>query len=128
MVYSCNYENGEIITNGAIAGVSRTPFFTYDVRYTVYDDGEISVVLDGNVKECCIWLPRLGFELKTPYNNSKFSYFGMLFHCENSSSKETLMSCPSKRTLPEVGDASPLRSCIIVDFPEPVCPMIPVMQ
>ena len=77
MVYSCQYENGTIIVNGAIAGVSRTPFFTYEAKYTVYNDGEVSVVLDGSVKEKCTWLPRLGFEFKTPYENSKFSYFGM---------------------------------------------------
>lgn len=77
MVYSCNYENGTILVKGALAGVSRTPFFSYEAHYTVFDDGEISVALDGNVKEKCIWLPRLGFEFKTPYDNSRFSYFGM---------------------------------------------------
>ena len=77
MVYSCSYESGVITAKGAIAGVSRTPFFSYNVCYTVFDDGEISVVLDGNVKERCIWLPRLGFEFRTPQKNNKFSYFGM---------------------------------------------------
>lgn len=77
MMYSCKYENGTISANGALAGVSRTPFFTYEVQYTVFDDGEVLVVLDGNVKERCVWLPRLGFEFKTPYKNNKFSYFGM---------------------------------------------------
>ena len=77
MVYSCKYENGTITANGAIAGVSRTPFFSYEVRYTVFDDGEIAVVLDGDVKERCIWLPRLGFEFKTPQKINKFTYFGM---------------------------------------------------
>ena len=35
------------------------------------------------------------------------------------------MSFPSRRMRPEVGCKSPLRCCISVDLPEPVCPMIP---
>ena len=39
-------------------------------------DGKIRVELDGKVKEDCIWLPRLGFEFKFPYESDKFRYFG----------------------------------------------------
>ena len=35
------------------------------------------------------------------------------------------ISFPSSRMRPEVGCKSPLRCCISVDLPEPVCPMIP---
>ena len=31
-------------------------------------------------------------------------------------------------TVPSLGAESPLSSCIIVDFPEPVCPMMPVTR
>ena len=47
---------------------------------------------------------------------------------ENRSSKVVFTLYPSRRTFPDVGDAKPLSSCIIVDFPEPVCPITPVMQ
>ena len=40
-------------------------------------DGEIHVVLDGNIKDVCLWLPRLGFEIKTAYEKSDFCYYGM---------------------------------------------------
>lgn len=77
IVYSCECTENEIIVSGALAGVSRTPFFNYTVRYKVFDDGRVEVCLNGKVKEKCIWLPRLGFDFRLPYENSTFSYYGM---------------------------------------------------
>lgn len=76
-VYGCNFDGKCITVDASISGVSRTPFFRYTVSYTVSADGEISVSLNGKVKENCIWLPRLGFEIKTPYDKSEFTYYGM---------------------------------------------------
>lgn len=75
-VYDCKLNKNTITVQGALAGVSRTPFFNYIVNYTVNKDGKIRVELDGKVKEDCIWLPRLGFEFKIPYESDKFRYFG----------------------------------------------------
>ena len=75
-VYDCKLNANIVMVQGALAGVSRTPFFDYTVKYTVNKDGEIKVELDGKVKEDCIWLPRLGFEFKLPYENDIFRYFG----------------------------------------------------
>jgi len=77
MVYDCKLTDSTVAVCGALSGVSRTPFFRYTLKYTVNADGEIKVELNGKVKEECIWLPRLGFEIKVPYENDKFSYFGM---------------------------------------------------
>ncbi|MBQ8387579.1 MAG: glycoside hydrolase family 2 [Clostridia bacterium] len=76
-VYGCDFDGREITVQGSLAGVSRTPYFRYTVKYAVTADGEIKVTLDGKVKEKCIWLPRLGFEIKTPYDKSSFAYYGM---------------------------------------------------
>ncbi len=76
-VYDCCTEGSCVTVSGALAGVSRTPFFTYTVSYFVNKVGEIKVQLCGKVKERCVWLPRLGFEIKTPCNKNKFKYFGM---------------------------------------------------
>lgn len=76
-VYDCVLSGGKITVTGALSGVSRTPYLHYTVKYTVFASGEIKVELDGNVKENCVWLPRLGFEFKTPYENSHFRYFGV---------------------------------------------------
>ncbi len=76
-IYHCRLDGSSVTVSGSLSGVSRTPYFRYEVTYTVFKDGRISVVLDGKVKEECIWLPRLGFEFKIPYEKSKFEYFGM---------------------------------------------------
>ena len=76
-VYDCTLCGTEVTVNGSLAGVSRTPFFRYTVKYSVMSDGTIEVVLNGKVKEKCHWLPRIGFEIKVPYEKSKFEYFGM---------------------------------------------------
>ncbi|MCR4718674.1 MAG: DUF4981 domain-containing protein [Firmicutes bacterium] len=76
-VYSCITDKNSVTVLGSLAGVSRTPYFKYTVKYTVFADGTVKAELSGNVKEKCIWLPRLGFEIYTPYDNSKFRYFGM---------------------------------------------------
>ena len=76
-VYDCKRVGSSVTVKGALAGVSRSPFFTYTVTYFVNRDGDIKVELLGDVKENCTWLPRLGFEIKVPYENDKFKYFGM---------------------------------------------------
>lgn len=76
-VYECIFDNAVITVKGSISGVSRTPYFRFTVKYKVLADGTINVLLDGKIKEKCTWLPRLGFEIKIPYENSKFKYYGM---------------------------------------------------
>lgn len=76
-VYECTLTGAEITVKGSLAGVSRTPYFRYTAKYTVTSSGEIYVALDGKVKDRCKWLPRLGFEIKTAYDKSDFSYYGM---------------------------------------------------
>ena len=76
-VYECTLDGSSVTVKGSLSGVSRTPYFRYTTTYTVSADGTIKVVLDGNVKDNCIWLPRLGFEIKTAYEKSSFKYFGM---------------------------------------------------
>ncbi len=75
--YSCEREGNVITVKGSLAGVSRMPFFRYILTYTFFANGEVTVNLAGDVREDCIWLPRLGFEFRTGYENQKFRYFGM---------------------------------------------------
>lgn len=76
-VYEYSVEDNEIIFRGSLSGVSRTPFLKYKIAYKVFEDGEIKMSLAAEIKENCIWLPRLGFEFKLPYENNEFSYYGM---------------------------------------------------
>ncbi len=70
--------NGEKLTVvGSLAGVSRTPFLKYTLEIFVSAKGEIKHKLTGDIKEKCIWLPRLGFEYPLKKSNVPFKYFGM---------------------------------------------------
>lgn len=75
--YSITVDGNTITVDGALSCVSRLPFFKYKAAYTFYGDGSVKVVLNGDIREDCVWLPRLGFEFRTPYENDKFSYYGM---------------------------------------------------
>ena len=74
--YSCTAKGNTVTVVGSLAAVSRLPFFKYTIEYSFFADGTVKVNLNGDVREDCIWLPRLGFEFKTPYENDKFMYFG----------------------------------------------------
>ncbi len=74
--YSCTAEGNTVTVAGSLTAVGRIPFFKYIINYSFFEDGSLRVVLNGDVREDCIWLPRLGFEFKTPYENDKFCYFG----------------------------------------------------
>lgn len=76
-IYDCRVCNGTVVIEGSLAGMGCIPFFRYLLVFTFYADGEVNVDLKGNVREGCIWLPRLGFEFKTPYENGEFTYYGM---------------------------------------------------
>ena len=75
--YEAKADGNTVTVTGALAAVSRLPFLKYEVTYTFAADGSLKVTLNGNVREDCIWLPRLGFEFKLPYESENFTYFGM---------------------------------------------------
>ena len=74
--YSCILKDNTITVDGSLSAVSKLPFFRYKIEYTFYDDGNVKINICGNLREDCIWLPRLGFEIRTLYDNDKFTYFG----------------------------------------------------
>lgn len=75
-IYSCEHSGNVITVKGSLAGVGRSPFLRYTTIYTFYEDGSVKIGLSGAVREDCIWLPRLGFEFRTPYENDSFTYYG----------------------------------------------------
>lgn len=76
-VYSVSLCGASVCVEGSLSGVSRTPYFRFNTKYTVFSNGTIKVELKGKVKEQCDWLPRLGFEFKVPKEKSAFRYYGM---------------------------------------------------
>ena len=75
-VYGCRIEDGAIIVDGSLAGVSRVPFFRYTQKITVSKQGKINFELCGNIREDAFFLPRLGFEIELPENKNEFTYYG----------------------------------------------------
>lgn len=69
-------EKNVISVKGCIAGVGRTPFLRYTLKFAFYNGGRTDISLSAAVRENCIWLPRLGFELTILKENCCFSYFG----------------------------------------------------
>jgi len=74
--YSVSEKDGTVTVDGSLSCVGRAPFFHYTVTYSFFKDGSLKIGLSGDVRENLVWLPRLGFEFKTPFENNKFSYFG----------------------------------------------------
>lgn len=75
-VYNISQKDGEILVNGSLAGVSRRPFFRYTLKIAVSQDGRIAFDLRGQVADNAVWLPRLGFEFRLPYDLQAFRYYG----------------------------------------------------
>ncbi len=73
--YSAAIEDGIIKVKGSVAGVSRVPFFRYDLIIKIFDNGKIDISLCGDIHDNTYWLPRLGFEFNLPSNNNEFTYF-----------------------------------------------------
>ncbi len=75
-IYSCEISENKAVFVGSSAGVSRKPFFNFTLSYEFFTDGSVNVELGGKIRENVIWLPRLGFEFKLPYERDSFTYFG----------------------------------------------------
>lgn len=75
-VYDCRVEDGTILLNGSLAGVSRVPVIRYALRIMVSAQGRIDYQLDAVVREDAVWLPRLGYEFTLPASSDHFTYYG----------------------------------------------------
>ena len=70
--------NGNVITaKCAIGGVGRLPALRYALTAMIFGDGRIELELAGHIREKTFFLPRLGFEMTLPGENTPFRYFGM---------------------------------------------------
>ncbi len=74
--YDCRLEDGELVIEGALAGISRSPFLKYTLSYRVHENGAMRVSLHGRVRPDAFYLPRLGFDFHLPKEFDRFSYYG----------------------------------------------------
>lgn len=75
-IYNCEVQNNKVTFTASSAGISRKPFFNFNLCYEFFQNGEVKVSLNGKIRENVVWLPRLGFEFKLPFDNDRFTYFG----------------------------------------------------
>lgn len=75
-VYDCHVEDGKILVDGNLSGVSRNPLFRYTLAVEIDENGRIRFELNGSVRPDAFFLPRLGFEWCLPKTSSSFRYFG----------------------------------------------------
>lgn len=76
-IYAFEVLNNTVTFTGCLSGISRMPFFKFELKYSFFDDGCVAVKLKGKIREDCVELPRLGFEFKVPKNSPRFCYYGM---------------------------------------------------
>ena len=76
-IYSYTLEEGKIISEGSLAGISRAKYLDYTQVIEIFADGNIKISLKAKFLHDITYLPRLGYEFKTPYENDTFKYFGM---------------------------------------------------
>ena len=75
-IYDCQIQGNEILVNGSLSGISRTPLMRYTQRIVIGVDGAIQFTLDGDIRKDAIWLPRLGYEWQLPESADAFTYYG----------------------------------------------------
>lgn len=75
-IYSCQRIENRIEVSGSLAGISRVPLLHYQTTFTFGADGSVAISFHANVRESCMYLPRLGFEFCLPKNDNSFRYFG----------------------------------------------------
>ena len=75
-VYDCRLEDGEILVEGSLAGISRAPLLRFTQRVRIGADGSVDVQLCGDIRKDAFWLPRLGYEFSLPGGHNSFTYYG----------------------------------------------------
>lgn len=75
-IYDCHIEGEDIVIEGSLAGVSRSPYFRYQMHIRVDVNGRIDMSICGKVREDTHWLPRFGMEFELPEKNHAFTYYG----------------------------------------------------
>lgn len=75
-VYDCRIEDGIIVVEGSLAGISRLPLFKYTLKAMISENGEVDFELCGDIRKDAHWLQRLGYDFVLPADTKAFSYYG----------------------------------------------------
>lgn len=74
-VYETRVNGNQIEFDISLAGIARKPFLFGTLRISVMSDGTLKYGLDADIRENCVFLPRLGFEFALLRKNAVFEYY-----------------------------------------------------
>ena len=75
-IYSSKIDGSVITFTGALSPVARSPLMKFTLKYEIFGS-RIKISLNGKIREnLTTYIPRLGFEFRTPAENDTFSYYG----------------------------------------------------
>ena len=74
-VYGCRLEEGCIVVEGALSGISRAPLMKFTQKISIRQDGAVTTELTGDIRKDAFWLPRMGYEFSLPGAHNTFAYY-----------------------------------------------------
>ena len=74
-VYGCRLEEGCIVVEGALSGISRAPLMKFTQKISIRQDGSVTTELTGDIRKDAFWLPRMGYEFSLPGAHNTFAYY-----------------------------------------------------
>ena len=74
-VYDCRQEDGCIVVEGALSGISRAPLMKFTQKISIRQDGAVTTELTGDIRKDAFWLPRMGYEFSLPGAHNTFAYY-----------------------------------------------------
>ena len=74
-IYRCYLEDGVIVAEGALSGISRAPLMKFTQRIAIHTDGTVDIHLEGDIRKDAFWLPRMGYEFNLPGDVGQFAYY-----------------------------------------------------
>ena len=75
-IYCVQIQDGAILVEGSLAGVSVQPYLHFTQKITVGQDGTVDFSVEAKVNERSFWLQRLGYDFTLTDPDAEFAYFG----------------------------------------------------
>ena len=74
-VYDCRLDDGIIVVEGSLSGISRAPLMKFTQKVQILADGTVKLQLQGDIRKDAFWLPRMGYEFTLPGEHNTFAYY-----------------------------------------------------
>ena len=74
-VYDCRLNDGCIVVEGSLSGISRASLMKFTQKVQILANGAVKLQLQGNIRKDAFWLPRMGYEFTLPGHHNTFAYY-----------------------------------------------------